>query len=452
MKLIYLVRIAKVIILIIVFTLLLYKVLLYFNVLNYNNNVNNVNNTNNSNNVNKYNTVSSNNITLDKINHKLSYINNKRNIYYCGIYKLNTPLTNAISSYKLDIVSDISRNIKLYIPCGFNYLEVELNKIRFASDNSKYNLRNIVILGIAECDKLCSKNDLWDIISKQYGIEKAKTIIPRSYILNKVQDMNELNYMSKDNLFNTIFILKNNKQGKKGLYLTNNIADILINDNKVKQYKLAQEYMINPYLINNRKINIRLYILVINRLNNIPEWYLYNKGKCIYTNKNFTSESLNDINILDKEQHFTSLNLNTDYVYNVLKNPESMDDLQKHLGDVEYNILMDKIYSKLEYIRTAYNNQKILNNKDNLVNNICIQYFGIDIILDSELEPYILEFNKGPEMKYKTKNDISLKDDLLLDIIGISIMEYDMINPRTPIDTVNGLNNLNRLETEFKYI
>lgn len=449
MKLIYLVRIAKVIIVIIVFTLLLYKVLLYFDVSNYTNNVNNANNANNAVKHDKNSNIDD----VDSIRSNIDVKHDKNsNIYYCGIYKLNTPLTNAISSYKLDIISDISRNIKLYIPCGFNYLEVELNKIRFAKKTSEYNLSNKVILGIAACDKLCSKNDLWDIISKQYGIEKSKSIIPRSYILNEVRDMNELKYMSKDNIINTVYILKNNKQGKQGLYLTNNIADILINDNKIKQYKLAQEYMINPYLINNRKINIRLYILIINRLNNIPEWYLYNKGKCIYTNKNFTSESLNDINILDKEQHFTSLNLDTDYVYNVLKNPESMDNLQKHLGNVEYNILMDKIYSKLGYIKTAYNNQKILNNKDNLVNNVCIQYFGIDIILDSELEPYILEFNKGPELKYKTKNDISLKNGLLLDIMGVSIMEYNMINPRTPIDTVNDLINLNRLETEFKYI
>ena len=33
------------------------------------------------------------------------------------------------------------------------------------------------------------------------------------------------------------------------------------------------------------------------------------------------------------------------------------------------------------------------------------QIFGVDVMLDQQMEPWILEFNKGPDMTYKTPND-----------------------------------------------
>ena len=68
------------------------------------------------------------------------------------------------------------------------------------------------------------------------------------------------------------------------------------------------------------------------------EWLLFKEGKCIYTNKRYDKDnSLRNDYITDKEQHFTSLNLDIDKVYLDEALPESLEDLQTYLGKVNIN-------------------------------------------------------------------------------------------------------------------
>jgi hypothetical protein len=359
-------------------------------------------------------------------------------MYYCSKYKLNEPINKALDNLNIGITNDISKT-ELYFPCGFNKVEVELNKLRFINDiplvepednetsiiNQHKEFKNKVILGIPGCDKLCSKNAIWSQLKQEYGITQAGKIMPMTFIIRDQRDMlmiNDIEQESHSKLRNNIYILKNNNQGKKGLYMTNNISRLINDDKKtLKEYKVIQKYITNPYLINKRKLNIRLYVLIYNIRDSETQWYLYNSGKCIYNNKDYNPTiSLLEHNLQDKEQHFTSLNLDTHYIYSTLGNPETLDDLKKHFGEENYNYIMYKIINKLRDIKSVYNKNGILRNQDNLENNTTIQYFGIDIILNDELEPYILEFNKGPEMKYKSPQDKELKNKLINKVFLVS--------------------------------
>ena len=296
-----------------------------------------------------------------------SKISKSLKVYNCSNYTLNEPTKHALSILFLELTKKLNNEIALYLPCGYTKVELELNRIRFADSviDNEYFLSNKVILGILGCDKLCSKNEIWNKLSSNYGVSEAEKIIPLTYLVNDQNDIARLrtenNYMNGN-----IYILKNNEQGKKGLYLTNNIISLL-DSKELKNYKIIQRYITNPYLINNRKLNIRLYILLINRFNKPTEWYIYNYGKCIYNNKDYDiKSSLNNDNIDDKEQHFTSLNLDYDYVYNKMGNPESLEDLKHHLGVNDYNFVFNKIIYKLNNIKDVYSNELI--NKDNLCN------------------------------------------------------------------------------------
>ena len=55
-------------------------------------------------------------------------------------------------------------------------------------------------------------------------------------------------------------------------------------------------------------------------------------------------------------------------------------------------------------------------NNINLKNNLTFQLFGIDVIFNKSLHPFLLEFNKGPSMKYLTQNDMIMKNQLLSDV------------------------------------
>ena len=153
-------------------------------------------------------------------------------------------------------------------------------------------------------------------------------------------------------------------------------------------------------------------------------WLLYENGKCIYTNKEYTKKSLDKNNILDKEQHFTSYNLNTN-LYEDKKLPESLNDLNNYLGKGKYDKLIQKIITKLNFIRKAFMNKLCKN--EGLYNNICFQLFGIDIILkENNLEPLILEFNKGPNLDFISPNDENMKTNMLENLFKLIIFNKDI--------------------------
>ena len=46
---------------------------------------------------------------------------------------------------------------------------------------------------------------------------------------------------------------------------------------------------------------------------------------------------------------------------------------------------------------------------DNIKNTISFQLFGIDVIFNKSLHPYLLEMNKGPDMTPKDDEDTKMK-------------------------------------------
>ena len=62
------------------------------------------------------------------------------------------------------------------------------------------------------------------------------------------------------------------------------------------------------------------------------------------------------------------------------------------------------------------------------------QLFGVDVMLDQQMEPWILEFNKGPDMTYKTPNDGKMKTQLYKDLfclVGLSNKDEKKCNLET---------------------
>ena len=284
----------------------------------------------------------------------------------------------------------------LYIPCGYNNVEKELLKVKIKNKDQK-------IFGIKGCDSIVSKNKVWELLTRKYGRDIAKTIMPETYILK-----NELDLFKKDYVKNNMYILKKNIQRKRGLKITNNLEEIL---NAAKEkYKVVQSYVKDVFLVNNRKVNLRIYLLLVCR-NNDVEAYLYNEGKCIYTNKDYDP---NDI--IDPETNITSLNLDQSiYEYS----PFSFVELRHYLNQKNFDgtLLFKRIEKKIKKLFYAVKDS--LCNLDTLKNNTSFQLFGLDVIFTNTLRPYILELNKGPAMKHKNDKDFTLKNKLNTDILNL---------------------------------
>lgn len=329
---------------------------------------------------------------------------------------------------KHNLILTEKNNSDLIIPCGYNNINTKINKMIISNKKQK-------IYTIYNCDKIVSKNNLWEILYNKYGYSDDQ-IMPMTYNITKKNDISLFkktnnNYLDESKLF----LLKKNIQRKEGILLSKNIKNILskINDDS-DNYKIIQEYIPNLFLINRRKINLRYYFLIINK-EGIVNTFLYKHGKCIYSNKNYDIDyrKIPDEDLMNyKEVFLTSYNLDPD-IYNI--NPEDFDQLKLFMGVNNYNLLLKRI--KDLFIKLSKAIQYEFNIKSKLYNNLCFQLFGADILFDNNLKPFLLELNKGPSMKYVTEKDKKLKENMIEDLF------YKMKLLKTNSNIINDENNNN---------
>ena len=63
---------------------------------------------------------------------------------------------------------------------------------------------------------------------------------------------------------------------------------------------------------------------------------------------------------------------------------------------------------------------------DNIKKNYKFQLFGLDVIFNKKLVPYILEINKGPDMIPKDNDDKDLKTKIEVDMLHkLNIIKID---------------------------
>lgn len=370
---------------------------------------------------------------------------------HCSTKKLNWPLRNAFTEkgiiflspgYVYNLAHQPSRQPRqiIYIPCNYNNSDWDIHEfLKTIKPSRTTGAAQIITAAVLGCNKLCSKNGLWSVLERVYRRDGAKTITPESWVITaQIPQFKQIIHIrgQSHNTSNTrsqAFILKKNIQGKQGLLLSNSpatLGGLLATPDK---YAVAQRYLPNPYLIHGRKLNIRLYVLItISRDSSPahPEWWLYTRGKCIYTNRTYTplpanttirSGSEQDLPLL--EQHFTSLNLDSDRVYSQEHCPESLDELYKYMSrrGEDWTLIWHKIQLGLKKVVAAYQDKLSIPG----VVDKAYQIFGVDYIISADpktgkpQEPYLLEFNKGPEMKFKSPQDHELKSGLQIDILEL---------------------------------
>ena len=343
-------------------------------------------------------------IIINNSINKLEFFNNinfKNLTYYRCDSKILGKITKDI--FDENNIYQYNNEWNIYIPCGYNNVETELNQIKI-----KNPLLNKYIFGINGCDTIVSKNKIWESLVKCYGRTYASFLMPESYILN---DMPEMDIFAKDfnPSKNDIYILKKNVQRKEGLKLTRDFNEII--QGYKEGYKVVQKYITNLYLINNRKVNLRIYLLIVIKEGKIYFHTLKN-GKCIYTNKIY-----ND-NDLDFESNITSYNLDM----NIYKtNPRNFDELKKYIDNDRGINNGDKLFERIELLLKDISKclSQNLYQSENIKECISFQLFGIDVIFDKNLKPYLLEINKGPDMSPRDEIDEIMKKNVQTDMFKI---------------------------------
>ena len=285
----------------------------------------------------------------------------------------------------------------IYIPCGYNRVEQELKDI--VIDNAQQK-----IFGISGCDYIVSKNSLWSLLEQAYGRKEAKKIMPESFVISNPVDL-RLFKMVFDK--NKKYILKKNIQRKKGLKITNNLNEILNSGNE--KYRVIQEFKIDSFIINKRAMNLRIYMLIVCR-KNTTKIYINKLGKCLYTAKD-----IDENNKYDFDSRITnSYNVDKN-IYN--QNPLTLNDLKHYLlkNGHNANLLFSRIDQMLLKVSKAI--IKSLCKLESIKDNLKFQLFGLDVIFNDKMQPFILEINKGPDMVPKDDKDKRIKIKVELDML-----------------------------------
>lgn len=321
-------------------------------------------------------------------------------------YMFNSTIKKVFDNYGIN--NSNNDNWDIYLPCTYDDISQEIDDIQI---NDKKNKR-IFILNNA--DYVIGKDFLWHFIKKYHGIEKAKKMMPMTYLLDNDNDRHQL---AKNYDKNKLYILKKNIQRQEGLKITKSVDELL--DGNKDNYVIAQELLQNPYLINGRKINLRMYILTICKGSDM-DVYVYNDGFMYYT-KDYFVEGSEDF----------GPNITTGYIDRSVyeQNPLTHGDFRIFLDDpnrdrseiekqiaVNYKIseyVFSNIYRLLHDIYRSFIGA-ICGGK--LGDNITFQLFGADIAIDNMLKPMVMEINKGPDMNAKDGRDGDVKYKCMRDI------------------------------------
>lgn len=315
----------------------------------------------------------------------------------------------------MNIINETKNKFKynLYLPCVYEDITEEYNK--FIED------KNGIYFLIDNTDIMVGKDYLYQNVFNEYGREKTISLMPESWILT---DSDDFARFKKEFNSNKIYIMKKNVQRQNGIKISNNLDEIIKNKEDDEKndypYVIVQELLQDPYTISRRKINLRVYVLVVKN-NNKTNLYVFSDGFMYYTAELFQKNSTdNKINIttgyIDRKVYQENplthndfkLYLDSDRTYNITE--QKLRNNNENISEYVFN----NIYNLIRDIFTVFFDK--IGNSPKLFNNIKFQLFGCDVAIDENLNAKIMEINKGPDLGAKDTRDSELKHNLVRDI------------------------------------
>lgn len=203
-----------------------------------------------------------------------------------------------------------------------------------------------------------------------------------------------------------------------------------------KKKVLVQRYLSNPYLINNKKFDLRIYVLVsgVDPL----RVYIHNEG---LTRISTSDYSLN--NIANRFAHLTNYSVNKKA--DVFKaaaysdgdpllspdSPQSEDvegfkwslkAFKKWLSAKEGETRTEEVFTKIHDIcvKTIIAAEGEITpqlQRAVLYRTNCFELFGMDVILDENLNPQLLEVNVSPSLMGSSPLDKRIKGMMIADVL-----------------------------------
>jgi len=315
-------------------------------------------------------------------------------------YLLSSTIAAVLKDYGIDETKD--DKFHMYMPCNYNDIQGEIKNIpnKNKCDSEFYFI-------VSNADELTAKDKLWKNLELLYGTEATK-LMPQTYVLYDSSDVKKFinNYDS-----NKIYILKKNIQRQEGLKISKNKSEILSAYKKDK-YVLVQELLQDPFIIDGRKTNMRFYLLLVCNNGQITA-YVHDEGFMYYTAEKFHKNSIDH-----------KVNITTGYIDRSVydKNPLTLGDFRKYIdtnhnnGTINSHIIFNRILDVMNKLTNAIGSSVCQDTS--LFKCNTFQIFGVDIALNEQLIPQIMEVNKGPDLGGKDERDLTIKKKVVADMFN----------------------------------
>jgi len=260
--------------------------------------------------------------------------------------------------------------------------------------------------------KDCLFKNLWRMRTlhgaKHFGFVPTTFLVPQdSQDLSKAMDENPT----------ALWIVKPSASSQgKGIFLTNSMANIPAGVSLV-----ACRYIDDPMLIDGHKFDLRIYVAVTSM--NPLRVYIYKEGLVRFATERYTKADLDNPFI-----HLTNYSVNK-------KNPKfkasaagdsgskwTLSALRQYFEahDMDYNLLWAQI--KDIAVKTVISIESLVNAAIEMHvphRSNCFELFGFDVLLDSSLQPWLLEVNLSPSLSCDTALDLRVKTQLIADLFTL---------------------------------
>uniref|UniRef100_A0A1I8HYV3 Tubulin--tyrosine ligase-like protein 9 n=1 Tax=Macrostomum lignano TaxID=282301 RepID=A0A1I8HYV3_9PLAT len=268
--------------------------------------------------------------------------------------------------------------------------------------------------------EICRKDCLARNLSRMRRLfPKEFNIAPRTWVLPA--DYADLQAYARSRKHRT-YILKPDAgcQGR-GIWFTRCVKDIKPTDNLV-----CQLYVSRPFLIDDYKFDLRVYVLVAGcdpfRI------FVFKDGLARFTTVKYRDPSA--VNLDNVYMHLTNYAVQKNCQQYVRNDEE--DGTKRRISTINRWLAKNghdvaKLWSDIDdvIIKTILSAHGVLRHNyrscfpDTGPSSACFEILGFDIILDRSLRPLVLEVNHSPSFSTDSQLDLDIKSALILDTLRL---------------------------------
>lgn len=197
---------------------------------------------------------------------------------------------------------------------------------------------------------------------------------------------------------------------------------------------LLSRYISNPHLINQKKYDLRVYVLITSM--SPLKIYMYKEGLVRFATENYKKGSYDNIFI-----HLTNYSINqqnTKYVPNdtgrdfQIFSKWSFEEYAKYFQENNQKDVFTLIMGKIKdiIVKTIITSaERNLTDVSPSKKSTLFELYGFDILIDENYKAWLIEVNVGPSMHCTSPLDLQIKSNLFSDIVNVTGLKfYDHYN------------------------